>query len=119
LYKSYKKKPTLGNKNKYICYRTRLKTVLNRAERDYYRNKFKLLAGNLTQTWKLLNNVLNKNRPSAIVDSFVNDEITITNPNDIVEYFNDFFCNIGQDLAAFIPASSGHFSSYLDKSYLN
>jgi len=94
LYKIYKRRPTPENKSKYICYRNRLKTSLNRAERDFYRNKFKLLAGNLSQAWKLLRNVINKNRPSTIVDSFVKDRITISNPKDVVEHFNDFFVTL-------------------------
>lgn len=121
LYKKYIKNPNVENKTKYIRYRNKLKSILHKAEKDFYRAKFKQFQGNLTQTWKLLGTILNKNKQSNIVTEFVKNGCTITDPQEIVEYFNDFFVNIGEKLAKSIPAASSKFSSYLPgtESYKN
>ena len=61
LYKKYINCPTTLNKNMYTDYRNKLKSLLRKAEVSYYRNKLNSFAGDLRQTWKLLNNLLNKN----------------------------------------------------------
>ena len=54
-------------------------------ESDYYRNKLNSFAGDLCQTWKLLNEILNKNKTIFSTDKFIKDDGTIvTNPCDIV-----------------------------------
>ena len=62
LYKKFRKKPSKRNENKYIAYRNKLNTLLRMTERNYYRNKLNSFAGDLCQTWKLLNEILNKNK---------------------------------------------------------
>ena len=113
LYKKYIKNPSPETKNKYIRYRNKLKSILRKAEKDYYGNKFKQFQGNLTKTWKLLGNILNKNKPSSIITEFLKDGSLITDPQEIAEHFNDFFVNIGEKLANSIPTASTVFSSYL------
>ena len=66
------------------------------------------------QTWKLIGSVLNKNNMKSSVTNFVKDGNKIINPQEIVEQFNDYFVNIGNDLARSIPTASTEFSSYLE-----
>jgi hypothetical protein len=88
-------------------------SILIKAEKDFYRIKFQQFQGNLTQTWKLIEIVLNKNKQIDNVKEFVKDGSIITDPYAIVEHFNDFFTNIGEKLAKTIPAASTEFSTYL------
>ncbi len=114
LYKKYKLNPTEGNKARFISYRNKLKSLLRKAEKDFYKTKFNLFKGNMTQTWKLLNSVLNKKYKSSVVDTFVKDGKETSNAHEIVEYFNEYFTNIGDKLAESIPESSAPFTSFLD-----
>jgi Notch-like protein len=113
LYKKFLKNPTPENKNKYICYRNKLKSTLHKAEKDFYRAKFKQFQGNLTQTWKVLGSLLNKNKQTDTVKEFLKDGVKITDPQEIVEHFNDFFVNIGETLAKSITAVPTLYSSFL------
>lgn len=115
LYKAYRKNPTTENKNKYVRYRNNLKSLLRKAENEYYKFKFKKLEGNLFQTWKLLGLILNKKQNlSQIFNTFIDNGIEINDPQDIVKSFNRFFVNIGENLAKTIQNTSVDFSFYLD-----
>ena len=87
--------------------------MLTKAEKDFYRIKFQQFQGNLTQTWKLIGTVLNKNKQTDNVKEFVKDQSIITDPHEIVEHFNDLFTNIGEELAKTISTASTEFISYL------
>src|ERR1043165_7657593 len=119
LYKKFIKNPNPETKKRYICCRNKLKSILKKAENNFYRNKFNQVKGNLTQTWKLIGTLLNNNKLSDTVKVFVKDVTKITDPQEIVELFNKFFVCIGDRLAQSIPAASTSFSSYLNdtKSY--
>ena len=59
-------------------------------------------------TWKILNKVINKNKTSSRPpDIFKDDDASrITNINDIVNKFNNFFANVGPNLAKKIETSN-------------
>jgi len=54
-----------------------------------------------------------------LCDSFVKEDLTVKDPSEVVKHFNDFFVGIGDWLASSIPATSKHYSSYLDRSYVD
>ena len=114
LYRKYCNNRTKANKDKYTAYREKLKTLLRIAEKNYYSNKFTSISGNIKETWKLLGKILNKDEGSKIVDCFTDNGVEITDKNEIVNKFNDYFVNIGCRLASAIPNSVNHFSSYLN-----
>lgn len=91
LYKKYLKSHTDESKAKYVTYRNKLKSVLHKAENNYYREQFALLSGNLKATWKLLGTVINNNKSSCIGDSFIIDGVETKDKKAIVNKFNDFF----------------------------
>jgi hypothetical protein len=45
-------------------------------------------------------------------------ESTLNDPQDIAEGFNEYFSNIGPDLASKIDTSSCNFKAYVKKSYI-
>jgi len=71
-------------------------------------------AGNIRETWALLNNLLNKYSPTKCVGSFINMGQVVCTGKDIVEHFNDYFANVGNDLARSILPGSTDFSTYLN-----
>ena len=70
LYRSWIKTPSSSARLRYTKYRNRLKGLLQAAQKLYYATKFKLCAGNLRQTWKLLLSTLNKKKLKSIIGSF-------------------------------------------------
>jgi len=106
LYKLYRTNNTSENKKKYIKYRNKLKTVLQKAEKSYYFEKFQLMSGNLKQTWKLIGSVLNNNKRSTLCELFIIDGVKVDDKQIIVNKFNEYFANIGNKLAQSITAAS-------------
>ena len=96
LYRRYLKKPTSENKRKYTEYRSKLKSLLKKAKLKYYEDKFKLAYGNLHDTWKILNNILEKKSFSNYVTNFTKDGIIINTPKEVALRFNEYFTGISQ-----------------------
>ena len=119
LYKKFKNSHTTKAKEKYVKYRNKLKSVLKKAEKSFYHNKYKLLAENIQQTSKLLGNIIKTQSCKNSIDSFSINGIEIRDKNEIANKLNDYFVNIGSQLAALIPAATVNFSTYLKDQYMN
>ena len=52
----------------------------------------------MRSTWKVINNLLNKNKEHLKIDSLEHENKIITNKKDIANSFNDFFVDIGTKL---------------------
>jgi hypothetical protein len=60
LYRVYCRNRTKVNKDRFTTFRNKLKSLIHKAEVDYYRAKFKRISGNVRETWKLLGRVINR-----------------------------------------------------------
>ena len=54
----------------------------------------------MKKTWKIIKNIISRNKQNSPTESFVDNGKTITDKNAIVQKFNDFFVNIGPTLAS-------------------
>jgi len=66
---------------------------------------------------RLENNVYKFVKP-ILCGSTVSEPLTV-DPHKIVEHFNNYFVNIGNNLSASIPLVTTDFSLYLTGSYIN
>ena len=58
----------------------------------YYSNKLNELKGNLRLTWKLINEIINKNKSrSELPSNFLKEDNMISDPLEIANYFNEYF----------------------------
>ena len=74
------------------------------AEKSYYAELLESNKSNLKKTWSILKNIVNKKRVNKMQEKFkITDNTITTDKSAIVENFNDFFVNIGHDLAKRIP----------------
>ena len=74
---------------------------------------FSLHKNDIKNTWKILNETLNRNRRKhQPQDFFINNEL-VNDPDIIVNEFNAYFVNIAKNLAVSIPVAD-HFSTYLN-----
>ena len=113
LYKKYRLHPTVANKDRYVAYRNKLKTVLKKAERSFFAEKFNSYTGDMRRTWNLIGLSLNRTKFKAINSSFIVDGIVIDDGKTVADKFNEFFVNIGISLSKSISESPNHFSAYL------
>ena len=107
------KKRTPLNKTKYKTLNNKLNKLLKTAKKNYFSDQLEKEKNNIKNTWKILNNVLNKNHTKPCNTEFNLNGQVIDNPEQIPDHFNDFFINIGPNQVSQIPDTNTHFSTYL------
>ena len=116
LYKCFLNNPNSSNENAYKCYKHKLTHSLRVAKHLYYEKQIEKLKSNVKATWKVLNEILNRNKgKSALPSAFKADSHEIADPKEIA----NLFCNIGPNLASKIPASEKSHSSFLPPKLVN
>ena len=81
----------------------------------YYSKELENAEGNLNATWNVINKVINKDKPHNNIENLKIDNKEITQPAEIAQAFNNFFTNIGPDLASKISSDNKHFTDYLSE----
>ena len=114
LYKKQIKTPTQHNKKTYTEYKRQLDIALKIAEEKYYLDMFKETQNSSIKLWKYLGNIINPNKKSKqnkIDKMYVNGEY-IEDDELISNHMNNYFCNIGINLANELPPG-GDYKKYL------
>ena len=120
LYKCLLSNPNSSNENAYKSYKNKLTHSLRVAKRLYYEKQIEKLKSNVKATWKVLNEILNRNKGKRGLPSvFRADSHEISDPKEIANLFCKYFTNIGPNLASKIPASENSHSSFLPPKLLN
>ena len=112
LYHKYLSSPTESNRLKHTRYRNDLTSLLRSAKQNYYSEQFEKEKSSIKNTWKVINSVLKSNTPSKTTTINIHNQ-TINDPRLIAEHYNNFFVNIGPNLANKIPDCTSHFQDYL------
>lgn len=100
LFKHFLEKRTKEAELKYKLYKNKLVNILRKTKKDYYNNLLEQHRSNIKETWKVLNSVIKgKVKKSEYPKYFTNQLKTITNPNDVANEFNNYFVNVGVNLA--------------------
>lgn len=101
------------------------KKILNRsiriAKRNYYFNIFEECKSNIKKTWQQINSILNRGKTkSKLPENIVIDGSDVSDPKQIANAFNNFFINVGKNLASSMPDLSSRVSykDYLTQSSL-
>ena len=80
---------------------------MNRAKKDYYRNKFSLCYGDGRSTWKTINSLLNnKRQKQKIVSLLDNEGNEFSEPRQMADAFCNYFSNVADNLDASIPQTN-------------
>ena len=99
---------------KYKTYKNKLTTILRDTEKRHYDKEFSATKDNVKGTWKLLNKILKNKNMEQIPGIFVDESNkNIVGSQNIADSFNEYFANVGNNLAKQIPTSTGHFQDYL------
>ena len=86
----------------------------------YFDNKFKDFQYNIKRTWKIINNIL---RPKSLhnkttIINIICDGVIHSTDDDITECFNNFFVNVGPNIADNIPRTVKTIDNYLAGNYM-
>ena len=88
-------------KTKLNVYNKLLKKNIREAKKNYYENQFQSFKSDIRKTWGIISEILSKkHRNKNSIKWIVINSKTIKDSQQIAEKFNDFFLNIGKNLAA-------------------
>ena len=74
--------------------------VLNiQLKKQYYTNKISACQGNMKESWKAINELLNKRSKSSNIDCLKESGSETVHKKDISNAMNNFFCSVGKDLS--------------------
>ena len=97
----------LQHVEKYKKYRNVLTNVLRKAKREYYSSLFMTHTNDTGQTWKVINDLLysgNSKSKVTQVEKLCLDSngrrTQVSSAEEIGQVFNDFFVNVGPNLAS-------------------
>ena len=100
LYYFQKRYPTAENIKRYKQYKTLVKKLLYKSERDHFCSMIENNKSNTKKIWSIIKGVINKNKENQITDSFKIDNIISNDPNIIANHFNNFYINIGPTVSS-------------------
>ena len=93
---------------------------MRNAKKIYYEEKIENAKTNMKDTWKILNEIVNRKKSSKKPPhSFTINNQNVSNPVEIANHICDYFTNIGPNLANKIPVSSRSHQSYLSGNFMN
>ena len=113
LLKLYNKLKSTVNLVKYTRYRNILKCLIRSAEVNYYAEQFNSRSNDLRSTWNLINSIINNSACSLTGQCFDINGVLSNDSSLIAENFNNYFVNIGPNLAAQIPSTKSNVHDYL------
>ena len=89
-------------------------------KKTYYERKFENIKGDLKQTWKLINDLTKRNKQESVKETEFKVDNTLINDNkEIANKFNEYFLNVGPNLAKKIEVhTDAIFKSYLQGDYV-
>ena len=71
----------------------------------------------MKKTWKIIKNIISRNKQNSPTESFVDNGKAITDKNAIVQKFNDAYVNIGPTLTSRIQPTNTNHKKYLWGNY--
>ena len=122
LYKIWLHSQTPAAESRYKIYKNKLTSILRTAEKEHYSKLLSDAKGNIKDTWKILNAAMNKKKSSTEFPThFELNGTNIVNKQIIADEFNNFFVNVGPNLAMNIPVvnNAAYVYDYMGQQNLN
>jgi len=114
LYKILSQSGYVKDEQKYKNYRKLYNKVIAEAENICYREQFDTKSNSVKQLWTNLNQIFSLSKPISnvkIPKLTVNGE-DLTDPKDICNSFNSYFCSVGKKLVSRIIGGKNEFTKY-------
>ena len=103
----------------YKAYKVSLKKLMKNAERQHYQTLLSSNKENMKKLWVIIKDVINKKKSSNVPSKFSFGDEVVIDKNVISNKFNDYFTNIGRDLANKIPEQIINPLSYIQNDFVN
>ena len=111
---------TVANEIRYKTYRNKLHHILIIAEKQHFSELLINCQNEVKKTWKIIKNIVNRNESRQLQTKFkLNDGNFTTDGSIISNTCNDFFINIGPNLAEKIPNMGVSPVDYMDQPLVN
>ena len=114
---NFKRKAILtNNENDWLNFKTTRNKVnieQRNAKKDYYSSKIAGQKFNPKKAWKSINNLLGRQNKPTVINELRVGENHLANHKDIAEGLNEYFSNIGPNLASNIDSSSYNFETHV------
>ena len=110
--KDHEKKLELHNN--YKNHRNLLSTLIKQSKHKYFNKYFEDNWNNMKNTWKGIKNIITLNNLSSDIPITLSvNDVTISDPCDIANTFNNYFSSIAKKTKDNINYSHKHYSDYL------
>ena len=83
--------------------RNKVTNMNQKLKRDFFSDKIKTFEGNVKETWKTINQMINKRSKTTHNSSLEDGDKDITDSQQIADAMNQYFCNIREKLSSKIP----------------
>ena len=102
-------------KDFYTHFRNFVTGQISRSKKDYYEHKSNAAKSDIKQTWRIINNIINtKNRKvENTIKKIIHDEAVHVDSGDIANMFNDYFVDIGKNIAESIVGNNSNHLEYM------
>lgn len=108
LYMEFLKHRTKEKEDNYKKYRNRLTSIMQCHKKMYYEQLLQKYKKNIKATWSVLNNVIKNHNVRCFPTNIVKGDNSVTEDiESMVNEFNDYFVNVGPNLAKEIPLIGG------------
>ena len=97
----------------YKQYRSKVNSEMLVAERKYYQNMLENNKVNLKTTWQILKDIIGKSKPGNTSNIFLINGSIVEDSKVIVNAFDDFYINIGSNLAGKIKPNNPYINPIL------
>ncbi|CAB4024457.1 Hypothetical predicted protein, partial [Paramuricea clavata] len=99
--------------NAYKTSRNRVTDALRETKVAYYKGEFKKVKHDPKQAWKTVNKILNRKHESREINCLETQRGQISHPTELAKCFNNYFTNIGPDIAKNIDNGDRNFKDYI------
>ena len=120
LYKRFRNDPSPHTELVYKRFKNKPNHIIRMAKKLYYKKKIEETKGNVKQTWRLLNDILNKNyKNKMLAENFNVDGKEVSDPKQIAKLFCKYFSYDGPNLANKISPTHLSFRPFLKRNFVN
>jgi len=124
LYAKWLQTKNLDSKKLYLDYKRIFNTIKKKTVTDYYTSLFSNKIKNTKEIWSEINSLISvkKSKTKNSVEKLLVNDRSENDSRKIADAFNEYFCNVGEQLASNINrnnVNSKTFSDYLGKSVSN
>ena len=114
LYKKYVQNRTLAREQAWKTFRNKVTDCIRASETLYYQKILTKQNNNCKNLWKIFGKMLKKDKNKVNICKIKVNDTNITNSSQITNAFNDFFTNIGSNLAnSFQNTDKKNYREYL------